>query len=170
MENKPSYYLLAELDDAAQSRLGVLSDELTAQGLAYERYTPYHITLAEFPPPDDAATARIERVCASASPFGIGLGYVGLFGLAVLFIAPCPCAELLTLETGLCGRPDGAPDGWVPHVTMRMGEPAYTERAAAVLARSFEPFAARIERLGLYECGDGYATLARAFTLGNGAA
>jgi len=39
------YYLLTVLDDAAQTRLTALSEQLTKDGFEYTRFTPYHITL-----------------------------------------------------------------------------------------------------------------------------
>jgi hypothetical protein len=74
-----------------------------------------------------------------------------MFGLAVLFLAPTPSLALLDLARALRGGWDGAPDGWVPHVTILMDEPDALTRAIPVLAREFEPFQARIERVALWE-------------------
>jgi hypothetical protein len=155
------HYLLAILDETSQARLTKWSDELTKQGFDYARYTPYHITLGERV--DLNTLAHFEDVCASMPRFDVALGSIGLFGLAVLFLAPLPSERLIILEQKLFGAINDVPDGWVPHVTMRTGETEYIERAAPVLARIFEPFKARIERLELYECGDGYANLIRRF-------
>jgi hypothetical protein len=159
------YYLLAVLDDVSQKRLAALSDELTARGLDYTSYTPFHITLGYGVTPDEDTFSHIERVCAGNPSLDIALGYVGLFGLACLFLAPLPSADLLTLERELFGAVNDTPAGWVPHVTLRMGEDEYIGRAALSLAGIFEPFHARIEHLELYECGDGYANFVRRFDL-----
>ncbi|MDR0916827.1 MAG: 2'-5' RNA ligase family protein [Oscillospiraceae bacterium] len=159
-------YLIAVLDDVSQARLAALSDELTARGFEYTHLVPFHITLAGPDTPLDTMREHIESVCAATPAFDIGIGHVGLFGLAVLFLAPLPSEPLLTLERNLLGRINDAPDGWVPHVTMRMGEPEYIERAVPILARSFEPFTARIERVEMYETGEGYANFVRKFEFG----
>lgn len=159
------YYLLAVLDDAAQERLSALSDRLADEGLGYTRYTPYHITLWDGDSVDGQTLAHFDRICSTAPAVETALASVGLFGLAVVFLAPLPNQELLTLEQRICGRINDAPDGWVPHVTIRMGEPAYIKKAVPVIAGFFTPFPVRIERAELYECGENCAKLIRRFCL-----
>lgn len=159
------FYLLAVLDDAAQERLSALSGQLAEEGLEYTRYTPYHITLWDGDSIDEKTLTNFDKTCRTAPSFETALGSVGLFGLAVVFLAPLPSRALLTLEQRICGRINDAPDGWVPHVTMRMGEPEYIKKAVPVIAGLFTPFSVRIERAELYECGEGCAKLIRGFCL-----
>ncbi|NCA68030.1 MAG: hypothetical protein EOM87_08205 [Clostridia bacterium] len=161
------YYLLAVLDDAAQERLTELSDLLTKEGFAYTKYTPYHITLWGGDKPDECTLNRFEEVCRTTPTIETALAFVGLFGLAVAFLAPLPCLPLITLEKNICGNINDAPDGWVPHVTLRMGDNEYIRRAAPVIAGHFTPFSVRIEKIELYECGNDYAKLVRSFKLRN---
>ena len=159
------YYLLAVLDDAAQERLSRLSEQLTAEGFEYTKYPPYHITLWDSDEIDGQTLAHLEEICSAMPAFEIALGSVGLFGLAVAFLAPLPSLPLLTLEQRICGQINDVPDGWVPHVTMRMREPEYIRQAASRIAELFTPFTARIERAELYECGEGFARLVHQFFL-----
>lgn len=53
----------------------------------------------------------------------------------------------------------------MPHVTLRMGDQDYIKLVAPLIAELFTPFAVRIERLELYECGEGYANLMHGFFL-----
>ena len=160
-----NYYLLAVLDDDSQASLNELSDKLTQQGFTYTRYTPYHITLWNSDVVDEQTLSHFEKVCCSTPGFNIALGSIGLFGLAVAFLTPLPSQSLLTLEQKICGQINESPVGWVPHVTIRMGEPEYIKLVVPPLAELFTPFTARIERLELYECGEGYANFVRSFEL-----
>ena len=160
-----NYYLLAVLDDDSQMCLKEMSDKLMEQGLPYTKYTPYHITLWGGDSIDEQTLAHFDKICHTTPAFETALGSIGLFGLAVAFLAPLPSQALLTLEQRICGQINDAPDGWVPHVTMRMGEPEYIKQVVPRIAEFFTPFAVRIERVELYECGEGYANLVRCFYL-----
>ena len=153
------------LDDDSQMRLKEMSDKLTEQGFAYTKYTPYHITLWDGDKIDEQTLAHFDKISCTTPAFETALGSIGLFGLAVAFLAPLPSQALLTLEQGICGQINDAPEGWVPHVTMRMGEPEYIKQVVPRIAGLFTPFAVRIERVELYECGEGYANLVRCFYL-----
>lgn len=159
------YYLLAILDDDAQKRLSALSEQLTKEGFEYTKYTPYHITLLSINEIDEQTLTHFEKICFETPVFETALGSVGLFGLSVAFLAPLPCLQLLTFEQKICGQINDAPDGWVPHVTMRIGEPEYIKQVVPRIAELFSPFAVRIERVELYECGKDYANLLRSFCL-----
>jgi 2'-5' RNA ligase len=154
--DEKSYYLLALFDGETQSRLRALGELLRENGCEGKNMTPdfpYHITLnGPEPSPDARFCARAAEVCRRTEAFEIGLGHVGLFGLAVLFLAPTPSEALLRLVNALFGgtRNDRA-DGWVPHVTMCMDDPEVVEKAVPLLARRFAPFQARVERVALYE-------------------
>ena len=161
------YYLLAILDDAAQERLAALSDLLTKEGFAYTRYTPYHVTLWGGDKPDELVLNRFEEICRTTPAIETALAFVGLFGLSVVFLSPLPCLPLIKLEQNICGNINDTPEGWVPHVTLRMGDNEYISRAAPVVAGHFTPFSVRIEKLELYECGNDYAKFIRSFSLGN---
>lgn len=160
-----NYYLLAVLDDNSQTRLKEMSDKLTEQGFAYTKYTPYHITLWGGDSIDEQTLAHFDKICRATPAFETALGSIGLFGLAVVFLAPLPSQALLTFEQRICGQINDAPDGWVPHVTMRMGEPEYIKQVVPIIAGLFTPFTVRTERVELYECGEGYANLFRSFYL-----
>lgn len=159
------YYLIAVLDDASQTRLRELSDTVTQQGFPYTQHVPYHITVWDGDSIDEQTLAHFENVCQTTAAFETALGSVGLFGLAVAFLAPLPSQALLTLEENICGHINDSPLGWVPHVTIRMQEPEYIKEAVPIIAGLFTPFAVRIERLELYECGDNYAKFVRGFSL-----
>ncbi|NLO47348.1 MAG: 2'-5' RNA ligase family protein [Clostridiales bacterium] len=163
MEKK--YYLLAVLDDEAQKRLTALSEQLTKEGFEYTRYTPYHITLWDSDNIDEQSLAHFKKICHTTPAFETALGSIGLFGLAVAFLTPLPCLPLITLEQRICGQINDASDGWVPHVTMRMGEPEYIKQAVPIIAGLFTPFSVRIEHVELYECGEGYANLVHRYCL-----
>lgn len=159
------YYLLAVLDNDAQKRLSDLSEQLTKEGFKYTKYTPYHITLWDSDKIDEQTLTHIEKICYATPAFETALGSIGLFGLAVAFLAPLPCLPILTLEQRICGKINDAPDGWVPHVTMRIAEPEYIKQVVPRIAELFTPFVVRIERVERYECGEGYANLVHRFYL-----
>lgn len=159
------YYLLAVLDDDSQMSLKEMSDKLTEQGFEYTKYTPYHITLWDGDSIDEQTLVHFDKVCRATPAFETALGSIGLFGLAVAFLAPLPCLALLTLEQRICGQINDASDVWVPHVTMRMGEPEYIKQVVPIIAELFIPFVVRIELVELYECGEGYANLVHSFYL-----
>jgi hypothetical protein len=163
-----NYYLLAVIDDDSQMRLKEMSDKLTEQGFMYTKYTPYHITLWSGDSIDEQTLSHFEKICCITPAFETALGSIGLFGLAVVFFAPLPSQALLTLEQKICGQINDTPDGWVPHVTIRMGEPEYIKQVVPIIAGLFTPFAVRIERVELYECGEGYANLVHGFYLTGG--
>lgn len=163
-----NYYLLAVIDDDSQMRLKEMSDKLTEQGFTYTKYTPYHITLWGGDSIDEQTLSHFKKICCITPAFETVLGSIGLFGLSVAFLTPLPCLPLLTLEQRICGQINEAPDGWVPHVTMRMGEPEYIKQVVPIIAGLFTPFIVRIERVELYECGEGYANLLHSFCLCRG--
>ena len=45
----------------------------------------------------------------------------------------------------------------------RMGQPEYIKQVVPIIAELFTPFTVRIERVELYECGEGYANLLHRF-------
>ena len=159
------YYLLAVLDDASQQRLHKMSDKLIEQGFDYTRYTPYHITLWDSDKIDEQTIAHFVDICSSTPVFQTMLGYIGLFGLAVVFIAPMPSQALITLEQKICGKINDTPVGWAPHVTIRMGEPEYIKQVVPKIAELFSPFYVQIDRIELYECGESYANHVHSFNL-----
>jgi 2'-5' RNA ligase len=159
------YYLLAVLDDAAQARLCELSAQLTTAGFDYTRYTPYHITLWGGDEISETQLGHIDEVCSVTPSIDIGLGNVGMFGLAVAFLAPMPSSALISLERAIIGKLEDTPDGWIPHVTLRMGEPDYIRQVAPLLSEIFTSFPCRIERVELYKCGSDYANLVQSWRL-----
>ena len=162
------YCLLAILDDDAQKRLSDMSERLTKEGFGYMRYIPYHITLWDSDKIDEQTLTHFEKICFATPAFQTALCSVGLFGLAVVFLAPLPCLPLFTLEQKISGQINNVPCGWVPHVTIRMGEQEYIKKVVPMIAELFTPFTVRIEHVELYECGEGYANLVHGFCLAGG--
>lgn len=68
----------------------------------------------------------------------------------VLFIAPSVNNELFYLQQCFnLNRLDQL--SWVAHTTMLIDEPEQVQKAIPILAKSFNSFIARIERISLYE-------------------
>ena len=95
---------------------------------------------------------RAQTVSRQSKAFEISLSYIGLFGLKVLFLAPAMNTELLHLyrdlvpEEGISGC-----HNWAAHATILIDTPENIQAAVPIVARSFSPFAAKIESVGAYE-------------------
>lgn len=73
-----------------------------------------------------------------------------MFGLKVLFIAPAINTELLELYSGLLpNEPISGYHNWVAHATILIDKPRNIETAIPIVAESFTPFAATIEKIGV---------------------
>ena len=146
--------IAAIFDGETQAKLARLCEALNKKGFtgSQTKDIPYHVTLGRGEVANtDWFAEKIDEVCPRLASFGVSLGYLGLFGLAVLFIAPVGNTELLGLyESFYPGRGGGAHD-WAAHVTMFIDEPETILRALPVLAAEFKPFTARIDCVALYE-------------------
>ena len=145
-------YLIALPDEETDRSLTAIHAALRDAGICANSGPdfPFHLTLADFTISEEAeALGRAREVCSRTPAFDLQLTNLGLFGLKVLFIAPAPSLELITLHHAL------APDtthAWVPHITMMldMPEEAVLE-AVKVVADTFTPSAARFSRVAAYE-------------------
>lgn len=152
---EPRIYLIAQFDEGANQKLAGLYDKLAGAGLigGQTKDIPYHFTLGNFAPQcADQVLKRVQAVCLNAKAFDINLSYVGLFGLNVLFIAPSMNIDLLNLYKELVpGESINGCHKWVAHATVLMDNPENISAALPIVARSFSPFSARIESIGVYE-------------------
>jgi len=148
-------YLLAQFDGEAQRKLTGLYEALARAGYSGRQTpgVPYHFTLGSFEAEREfAILERAGAVCRGTCAFDVNLSHIGLFGLNVLFIAPAVNGELLRLHDALVPEePAGGRHDWVAHATLLIDEPDAVRTAIPIVARSFSPFAARIERVGVYE-------------------
>jgi 2'-5' RNA ligase len=147
-------YLLAVFDDETQRRMAEIYSVLTAQGLIGQQTKgiPCHFTLGDVETERETAiVARAEEICADFTPIEFRMDHVGLFGLKVLFLEPNMNFELLQLQSALfpgCGH---GYTPWTAHGTILLDEPENILKAVPLVAERFEPFAARIESVAIYE-------------------
>ena len=144
--------LMADLDEAAQERMGGWYRRLTEAGFTGTQTPglPYHISLASFPLDEEERAVRVMEAAAERfRPVPVHVSHIGIFAPGrVLFGGPELNAELLALHDACEIHPDPARP-WTPHVTLLIDEPLTTASAVPVLLRCFEPFFTRITRLHL---------------------
>lgn len=152
--------VLAGFDAPAAEHILALRARLRESGLAgrENRRLPPHITLDLWPM--EQAGAIAERLCAVAEaspPFPLRFTHLGVFpGGKVLFAAPEASRPLLALKERFAPA-----SGWAPHATVFIQDPAAVLQAVSLLSGGFLAFAARVERLYLYEVGTGRLLLER---------
>jgi len=148
-------YLIAQLDEASGRALAALYGELSAAGLRGVQTPdfPYHITLGSVGLPyEKQMLERARTVCGQMDAFTVPLSHIGLFGLRVLFAAPAANHALIALHEALI--PEGLSEDeydWVPHATLLIDEPENILKAVPIVAASFTPMTAVIDRVGVYE-------------------
>lgn len=145
-----SWYLLAEFDAASQRRLRDLWETLLDHGFDDQQTPglPPHITLRGLP---DGHRIDLDAKLAHQPAIDVRLGHLGLFGQAVLFVAPNVNEDLLALYRRLAPEDSRACHDWVPHVTMLIDTPPHIGKALPILAQGFVPFDARVVRVCLYQ-------------------
>lgn len=154
MEGK-RIYLLAQFDKDTNNKLSEIYGQLVQAGLTgtQTKGIPYHFTLGSFDLEcGPQVMERAQTVSLKTKAFDISLSYIGLFSLSVLFIAPSVNAELINLYRDLV--PDEGISGchkWVAHASILIDSADNIQAAVPIVARSFYPFAARIESIGVYE-------------------
>ena len=144
--------LLADLDQASQERMSGWYDTLADAGFTGVQTPglPYHISLAAFPPEQEAKAAEITRKAAAAfPPIPVHISHIGMFaGGKVLFGGPEKSAELAALrEACKPDTPEQYP--WTPHATILIDEPETIYAAIPLVMKSFVPFTGKITRLHL---------------------
>ena len=144
--------LMADLDEAAQSRMGEWYSALRDAGFSGTQTPglPYHISLTTYPPSmEREAIARMEKAAADFSPFPVYISHIGIFpGGKVLFGAPEKNKKLTALHDA-CDSGAPQPYPWTPHATLLLDAPEKVCAAVPVLVRSFSPLSATITRLHL---------------------
>ncbi len=152
---EPKIYLLAQFDENTQQKLDGIYQNLVSAGLVGKQTPeiPYHFTLGSFETKnEERIIVRVREACKNTSAFCVRLSHIGLFGMGVLFIAPSMNEELMNLfrlfvpEQPVCGC-----HNWVAHATLLIDEPEKIQAAIPFAAKTFSPFNARIESIGIYE-------------------
>lgn len=144
--------LMADLDDAAQARMGGWYQALREAGFTGVQTPglPYHISLVTFPlSREREAAALIRRAAADFAAFPVHFSHIGLFaGGRALFAAPERNPRLDALQAACEPQPDPSRP-WTPHATLLIDDPATICAALPTLVRCFTPFVAHITRLHL---------------------
>jgi len=150
-----AYYFIAKLDTETQRRMSGYYDALREAGLVGQQTegVPYHFTLGEHGKEADEAAlaARLEEICAKTPRVDFCMGHMGLFGLRVLFLAPCMNFELLRLRQSFFPGSGSGAHPWAAHATVLLDAAENIQRAIPLLAERFEPFNARVESVMLWE-------------------
>ena len=149
-------FLLALPDEQTDRALAALHAAVQAAGICGHSGPdfPFHLTLADFAlSEEEDALRRARAVCARTPAFELQLSNLGLFGLKVLFIAPAPSLELLTLHNALApAAPAAGAHSWVPHITMMLDMPEDDVlEATKAVAEAFTPMTAHFSRVAAYE-------------------
>ena len=147
-------YLLANFDNETQCVLAGYYNVLCQHGFVgnQTKDIPYHFTLGSRTVACESQTLNdLERICAKTPPIEINLGYVGLFGLNVLFIGPNMNIGLLQLQQSFFPDCGSGLHYWAAHATILIDRPETILQALPILAENFKPFRACIESISLYE-------------------
>ena len=152
-EEKSQIYLTALFGKETADALSPVSAALAGAGLTGRQSTNIpHITLGRVP---DAGGAEIMRrvrtICVQTAAFEIKINHVGLFGQDVLFAGMAANHELLQLRSSLF--PDEQTAGahnWVAHITLFIDIPDNVCEAIPIVTKTFKPFTARIEKVGVF--------------------
>ncbi len=142
--------VMAGYDDATEEHLALLQKSLYNSGFfgTHTKNLPQHITLATFDTTqEEIALMSLRQAASVTNAFNISFNHTGVFGGAkVLFIAPDPNRELLTLKEHF-----GQSDNWTPHTTMLIDEPETIYRAIPFIMEGFHGFGGMVTSLYLYE-------------------
>lgn len=146
--------LIAQFDKETQKTLAGYYNILRQNGFVgnQTKDIPYHFTLTtkdincEKQLKDD-----LDKICVNTACIEIHLSHIGLFGLDVLFIAPDMNFELLKFQQKICPQCGNGAYNWTAHATLLLDKPEKILKALPIVVKSFKPFTARIESIGLYE-------------------
>ena len=153
MQDKALYFI-ANFDNKTQEILATYYDILLQNGFAGEQTKdiPYHFTLGSRSTGyEEQMMNELDKVCSETDCINISLGYIGLFGQRVIFVAPCMNFELQKLQNSFFDDCGSGCHKWVAHATLLMDEPQAILKALPIITENFKPFKARIESVALYE-------------------
>lgn len=141
--------VMAGYDRETERRVEAMRRRLTDAGYTgnQTREVPHHITLGTFDPSEEERVLMlVQEAAAQTGPIPVTFNHIGLFGGSrVLFLAPDPNRELLTLKERF-----GASWNWTPHTTLLLDQPERTARAVPLALDGFTAFQGRIETLLFY--------------------
>jgi 2'-5' RNA ligase len=146
--------LLAIFDSATQDRLGDYYDILFQNGFigTQTKDVPYHFTLGSRSVDyEEQMINELNIICSETPCIDISLGYIGLFGQRVIFVAPCMNFELQKLQNRFFDDCGNGCHKWAAHATLLLDEPQAILEALPIVTEKFQPFKARIESVALYE-------------------
>lgn len=147
-------YLIANFDSETQNKLNGYYDVLLQNSFIgnQTKNIPYHFTLGSRNIDcEKQMISELDKICSETACIDICLGYIGLFGLKVLFIAPNMNFELQELQNSFFGHCGNGSHPWAAHATLLIDEPEIILKALPIIADNFKPFKARIESVALYE-------------------
>ena len=153
MQDK-ALYLIAKFDNETQNKLNGYYNILLQKGFIgnQTKNIPYHFTLGSRSIYcEKQLLNELDKVCSETVCIDICLGYIGLFGLKVLFIAPNMNFELQKLQNSFFNHCGNGSHPWAAHATLLMDEPEIILKALPIVADNFESFNAQIESVALYE-------------------
>ena len=146
--------IIATFDKETQNILAGYYDILVQNGFTgnQTKNIPYHFTLGSYGVDcEKQLIDELDKICGETNRFEINLGYIGLFGLKVLFVAPNMNSELLKLQQSFFPDCGNGYHPWAAHATLLLDEPEIIMKALPIVAEHFKPFKARIESVALYE-------------------
>ena len=141
--------VLAGYDAQTETYLAGIQQSLYDSGFVgtHTKNLIQHITLGTFSPVDEGMLIERMKRASETPSFELTFNHIGIFGGAkVLFIAPDPNRELLSLKENF-----GSSDNWTPHTTMLIDEPDSIFRAAPFVSKGFKAFRGHVTSLHLYE-------------------
>jgi len=153
MQDK-ALYLIANFDSATQNRLGDYYDILFQNGFigTQTKDIPYHFTLGSRGVDcEEQMINELNKVCSETPCIDICLGYIGMFGQRVIFVAPCMNFELQKLQSSFFDDAGNGCHKWAAHATLLLDEPQVILQALPIITEKFQPFNARIESVALWE-------------------
>jgi len=153
MQDKALYFI-ANFDEETQGVLAGYYDILYQNGFVGKQTKdiPYHFTLgSRSVNHEEQMINELDIICSETSCIDISLGYIGLFGQRVIFVAPCMNFELQRLQNRFFNDGGIGCHKWAAHATLLWDEPQVILKAIPIITEKFKPFKARIESVALYE-------------------
>lgn len=147
-------YTLATFDDETSRQIKQLEHVLTSAGIRGRQTPdiPPHLTLSRYSPAcEDEVRQLLHDVCLKTKSFDLTFSHLGLFGLAVLFLASAFNSEILKLHKSfhIAAAKDTGP--WTPHATILIDDADIVLKALPLVAGFFKPMTARVTAVSLYE-------------------
>jgi len=147
-------YLLAELDNLSQEKIGKFEKIITENGFIGKqtKNIPYHITLCSFPTEnEDYVISLLDTINEKINQIDLVINGFGLFGLNVLFLNLSMNLKLIELYHSVNKNSLNTDNDFAAHVTLLMDEPENIFKVLPEINKEFKAFSGKITNISLFE-------------------